>query len=217
MTMIFSAAIALISSRTSCFWFGSRPSVGSSRISTGGSCRIAWARPTRRRKPLDSVSIGCLQHRAKLQPRADLVDAALECGATEAADPADELQELAGRHFAVGGRTFRQIAEPALGFERLLVDAEAADFRIARLARHEAGQHAHGGGLAGTVGPEEAQHFARAHAERDVIDGPERPVVLVETFCPDHRSDPDRFTAGIISTLMTAMIATTVTTENDWK
>ena len=45
--------------RTSCFWFGSRPSVGSSRTRISGSCRIAWARPTRRLKPLERVSIGC--------------------------------------------------------------------------------------------------------------------------------------------------------------
>ena len=44
--------------RTPCFWLGSRPSVGSSSTSTGGSCMMAWARPTRRLKPLDRVSIG---------------------------------------------------------------------------------------------------------------------------------------------------------------
>ena len=122
-----------------------------------------------------------------------------------------------GGHFAVGRRAFRQVAEPALGFERLEVDAKAADLGISGAGRHEACQHAHGGGLAGTVRPEETQHFAGLHAEGDVIDGPERPVVLVETFCPDHRSDPDRCTVGIISTFRTAMIATTVTTENDRK
>src|SRR4029079_18504368 len=47
-TMILLFAILPISSRTSCFWLGSRPSVGSSKISTSGSCTIACARPTRR-------------------------------------------------------------------------------------------------------------------------------------------------------------------------
>jgi hypothetical protein len=59
MMMAFSGAKRLISSRTSCFWFGSRPSVGSSSTRAGGSCSSAWAKPTRRLKPLDKVSIGC--------------------------------------------------------------------------------------------------------------------------------------------------------------
>ena len=52
-------AISRMRERTSCFWLGSSPSVGSSRIRTSGSCRIDWARPTRRLKPLERVSIGC--------------------------------------------------------------------------------------------------------------------------------------------------------------
>ena len=97
------------------------------------------------------------------------------------------------------------------------MEEEDEDLGITGAGRHEASQHADVGGLAGTVWPEKTEYLAGLHAEGDAIDGPERPVVLVETFCPDHRSDPDRCTVGIISTLMTAMIATTVTTENDWK
>src|SRR5690606_39203791 len=48
MTMALSAAICRMSVRTSCFWLGSRPSVGSSMMSTPGSWRIACATPTRR-------------------------------------------------------------------------------------------------------------------------------------------------------------------------
>src|SRR5690606_17227691 len=48
-TMILLFAMPPMSCRTSCFWFGSRPSVGSSSSRTSGSCRIACARPTRRR------------------------------------------------------------------------------------------------------------------------------------------------------------------------
>ena len=57
-TIALSPASSFSRPRTSCFWFGSRPSVGSSRIRTSGSWRIAWAMPTRRLKPLDRVSIG---------------------------------------------------------------------------------------------------------------------------------------------------------------
>src|SRR3984957_17146734 len=58
-TIAFSGAICAISARTSCFWLGSSPSVGSSSTSTGGSCSSACAKPTRRLNPLDSVSTGC--------------------------------------------------------------------------------------------------------------------------------------------------------------
>src|SRR5437762_3197696 len=49
--------ISRISVRTSCFWFGSSPSVGSSRMSTSGSWISACARQVRWRKPFESVSI----------------------------------------------------------------------------------------------------------------------------------------------------------------
>jgi len=45
--MALSAAISLIIWRTTYFWFGSSPSVGSSMISTCGSCRMASAKQTR--------------------------------------------------------------------------------------------------------------------------------------------------------------------------
>ncbi len=44
-------------SRMAMICLGSRPTVGSSRISTSGSWRIAVARPTRWRKPFDSVAM----------------------------------------------------------------------------------------------------------------------------------------------------------------
>ena len=65
MTIAFSGAICAISARTSCFWLGSRPSVGSSSTSTGGSCSSACASPTRRLKPFDRVSTGCSSTPAK--------------------------------------------------------------------------------------------------------------------------------------------------------
>ena len=46
----------LISARVCATWIGSMPMVGSSRINTLGSWMIDWARPTRCRKPLDSLA-----------------------------------------------------------------------------------------------------------------------------------------------------------------
>ncbi len=48
----------VISLRISTRWFGSRPSVGSSRTRISGWWRIAAASPTRWRNPLDSSEIG---------------------------------------------------------------------------------------------------------------------------------------------------------------
>jgi hypothetical protein len=61
----FSAAMFLMRTLTSFFWLGSRPSVGSSRIRTGGSWRSACAKPTRCLKPLERVSIVWLRTEAR--------------------------------------------------------------------------------------------------------------------------------------------------------
>ena len=45
-------------SRNCRIWFGSSPAVGSSMISTSGSCSSACAMPTRCRYPRDSLPIG---------------------------------------------------------------------------------------------------------------------------------------------------------------
>ena len=58
MMIALSDCIAVMILRISYFWLGSSPSVGSSRMTTLGSWSSAWATPTRRLKPFDSVSIG---------------------------------------------------------------------------------------------------------------------------------------------------------------
>ena len=45
--VFFIPAISRIERRTSRIWLGSRPPVGSSMMSTSGSCRSTWAIPTR--------------------------------------------------------------------------------------------------------------------------------------------------------------------------
>src|SRR5258706_3550 len=52
------APISRMSVRTSCFWFGSSPSVGSSRITTSGSWMSACASQGRWRKAFDAASTG---------------------------------------------------------------------------------------------------------------------------------------------------------------
>ena len=128
MMIAFSAAIARDQlAHRECFWLGSRPSVGSSMISTGGSCRIACARPD---APLEAlgqrldglVEHGCdfgLLHRAA-HPR-------LRLGTCEPAHFGDEGQELARRHVGIGGRALGQIADRGLRGDDVRFDIVAAD------------------------------------------------------------------------------------------
>ena len=79
---------------TSCFWFGSRPSVGSSMISTSGSCRS----PARGRCGACSPSTayrstGAARRRKQQVDHA--VDRFLPRGAGESAQLGDELEECA--------------------------------------------------------------------------------------------------------------------------
>ena len=111
MTIALSGAMRSIRPRTSCFWFGSRPSVGSSSTSTGGSCSSAWARPTRRLNPFDSVSTGC-----SLTPRSVVRSSACSTRSVSSLPekPAHlraEAQEAHDRHLRVGRRALRQEAQ----------------------------------------------------------------------------------------------------------
>ena len=120
MTMILSRAMSLISVRTSCFWFGSSPSVGSSRISTGGSCTIACARPTRRRKPLERVSMVCSSTPPQLQVLDDVRQALAGAARPRAARrSAMKSRKAPHGHLAVAGRALGQVAEAGLGGERV--------------------------------------------------------------------------------------------------
>ena len=65
---------------------------------------MACARPTRRLKPLDSVSMVCCEHRLELQPADDVVEPLLAMLALERAQVGDEIEESAHAHLAVGRR-----------------------------------------------------------------------------------------------------------------
>ena len=129
MTIAFSGAMLRIRVRTSCFWFGSSPSVGSSSTSTGGSCSSACARPTRRLKPFDRVSTGCSRTPSSVVRRIALSTRSSQLAAAEATDLGAEAQEAGDRHFRVGGRAFRQEAQHAPGGDRVGLHVVAADAR----------------------------------------------------------------------------------------
>ena len=153
--------IARISSRTRCFWLGSRPSVGSSRISTSGSCRIAWARPTRRETFRQRIEAP-VQHFAELDPVDRQRHRLPALAARHAAHVADEVKEAFRRHVGIERRAFGHIANAALGGDRDCSDVLAADQRSARRGRDEAGDDAHRRGLARAVGPRKPRTSPRS-------------------------------------------------------
>src|SRR2546430_16126711 len=63
-----------------------------------------------------------------------------------------------------------------------------ADVGAAGSRRDEPGEHAHGGGLAGAVGSEEAEHLTRANLKAHVFHRRERVIVFGQAFGLDHES-----------------------------
>src|SRR6202008_4770490 len=111
----------------------------SSRMSTGGSCTIACASPTRRRKPFDSVSIVC----SRTPPSCR---GPVACGgpaAGERTEVGEEVEEAAHGHLAVARRPFRKVAKYRLGGECVAADVMSADAGAPRARRDETGEHAH--------------------------------------------------------------------------
>ncbi len=68
----------------------------------------------------------------------------------------------------------------------LLGDGDSADFGIAGGGRQEAGDHAHGGGLAGAVGSEETEDFAFFYREREIVHSEFGSELFGEVFDFDH-------------------------------
>ena len=179
MMIVLSRAIALIRLRTSCFWFGSRPSVGSSRIQHRlGIVQDGAGESDATLEALRQGIDRLLQHALKVQARDRIVEAPLAKVAFEVTHVRNEFEELVHAHLAVARRAFRQVAHDPLGLQRLLLDVEAADRGAARSRRKEAGEHLHRGRLAGAVRAEEAEHLPRLDLEADAIDGSEAAIAF---------------------------------------
>ena len=112
----------------------------------------------------------------------------VQLAATVAADLGEEAQEAGDRHFRVGRRAFRAGSRGRAG-RRLRRTARRGP-GCARCPRsgHESGQHPHGGGFAGAVGAEEAQHLPLRDAERHVVDRGEGAEALGQSLDLDQGS-----------------------------
>ena len=99
--------------------------------------------------------------------------------------PRGELFGFLGPNGAGKTTTLRMIAgilKPTSGTIRVAGVDVAADHDGSGGGRDETGDHAHGGGLAGAVGPEEAEDFAALHRERDPCHGPFCSEMFLEVF-----------------------------------
>jgi hypothetical protein len=91
----------------------------------------------------------------------------------EPVEGAEQPQVLAAGEVLVDGGVLAGQADPAADGARPGDDVDAVDQRAAGVRAQQRGEHAHGGGLAGAVGPEQAEHGAALDGERDAV---ERPV-----------------------------------------
>ena len=112
----------------------------------------------------------------------------LHLRAGKAANLGDEGEEVRHRHRSVGRRVFGQIPEAALRANGILDDIVAADLRGARRGRDEPGDHAHGGGLARAIRPEESKHFALLDGKGDAFDRLEGAEALFQVIDLEHVS-----------------------------
>ena len=106
--------------------------------------------------------------------------------AVEAANFGDEFEEGFGGHVAVKRRALGQIADFLFGLDRELLDVVAADIGLAAGGQQKSGDHLHGGGFAGAVGPEKAQDLAPAYLQGNAVDGGQWPKPLGQADKRDH-------------------------------
>src|SRR5262249_61839453 len=121
----------------------------------------------------------------------DVVDALLALLAVEPLDAAAVGEVLHDAQLGVEGAVLGHVADAAAHLDGAPEDVEAVDERLAGGGGEVAGQDAHGGGLAGPVGPQEADHLPPGDLERHVADGSVVAIILGQTADVDHGSPPD--------------------------
>ena len=163
-----------MSARTSRRPSGSRPDIGSSRMTRSGSLSSAWAMPDALQHALRELA----ERLAALPADADLVEqrvhAPAAVGCPNAEQAAVVREQLLGGEVVVEVGLFRQVSEAALGGQIARRTPEDAGF--SRRGKHQLQQQLQRGGLAGAVRPEKAEHLAGAHLQREPIEHAPRPL-----------------------------------------
>jgi hypothetical protein len=107
--------------------------------------------------------------------------------AAKIADVGHEIQEFGDGHLTVARRAFGKVTDAGLRTHRILQHIVATDADGSAGRGDEAGDHAHGGGLARAIRPEKPEHFARLNRETDAVHRDFVAVSLGEALGFDHR------------------------------
>ena len=110
--------------------------------------------------PPESSPASCSSRPFK--PRRSIMSRAAPPRVAQAVEPRDELQVLAHRKVLIQAEALRHVADLALEPVGVAADVVAEAAPLAAVGRQQAAEHADGGGLAGTVGAEEAVDRCRA-------------------------------------------------------
>ena len=102
--------------------------------------------------------------------------------AREVGEAADQPQVLAAGEVLVDGRVLPGQADARAHARSAVAHHVEAQHRgLARVGLEDGREDAHGGGLAGAVGPEQAEHGAGGHREVDAVEGDDVAEALHES------------------------------------
>ena len=107
-----------------------------------------------------------------------LVDAPAEVGAMQTVERTEDAEVLLGAEVLVKGDGLGHEAERGAGGGVGGGKRQAVEGEDAGVGTAQPGDEGHEGGLAGAVGPEEAEEFTAGDVERDAVEGGEGTVAL---------------------------------------
>ncbi|MNY32674.1 hypothetical protein D3C86_1669030 [compost metagenome] len=115
--------------------------------------------------------------------QADFLQQHVHLGGRCAFESCEMTQGLQAAHLRVKGHVLRQIAQQAPNVWITGQSAEHPDLPFASLEQAE--HQFHAGGLAGTVVPEQAQHFTFGEAQAQLMQHGSVPIALADAFHVD--------------------------------
>jgi len=176
----------LMSSRTVRIWLGSRPMVGSSRMSKSGSVHEgisqADALAIALREGADELLLAVLdlaQFNDIPHPLADLAPGHTLEGSAVA-------EVFAHAHVGIERGILRQIANVPPGLHALLENVALGNLHAPGRGGHVAGEDLHRRALARPIGPQKTHDLPFRHLEADVVHGCEGAVFLCQVLDADH-------------------------------
>ena len=140
----------------------------------GGFVEQQQLRPRRQRQRQAQLGAGAARHLGGAEPvrYVEQAQQALKFGAVPGrVKAADELAELIGVHPRIKLRFLAHIADALLEACRHALDGLAEHADVAAVGPEQSHQQFQGGGLAGAVAAEEAEHFSLAHGETQAVQG----------------------------------------------